>query len=379
MKEGWEYKKLGEVATFINGFAFKPSQWVESGTPIIRIQNLNNPTAPYNYFNGEVPSKYVVKKGDVLISWSASLGAYEWKGDKAYLNQHIFKVVFDKTDIDKHFLKYAVTSKLTEMDKDAHGATMRHIVKTDFDNTKIPFPPLSEQQHIVEELDLLSSIIEKKKAQLNELDNLAQSLFYEMFGDPITNEKGWEVKKMGEIGSVERGIGISKKDFVDNGLPCIHYGQIHTIFGPTTYKNKTFIPSDLLPKYKFAHPGDVIMAITSEDVEGSCKSTAWLGNYDIVVGSDAAIFHHSINGVFISYYTKTKAFYIEKAKYANGFKVTHISAKEIESIPMPLPPLDLQYKFAESIESIEHQKELIKQSIKEVETLFNSRMDDYFN
>ena len=200
-----------------------------------------------------------------------------------------------------------------------------------------------------------------------------------MFGDPITNEKGWEVKKMGEIGSVERGIGISKKDFVDNGLPCIHYGQIHTIFGPTTYKNKTFIPSDLLPKYKFAHPGDVIMAITSEDVEGSCKSTAWLGNYDIVVGSDAAIFHHSINGVFISYYTKTKAFYIEKAKYANGFKVTHISAKEIESIPMPLPPLDLQYKFAESIESIEHQKELIKQSIKEVETLFNSRMDDYFN
>jgi type I restriction enzyme S subunit len=244
---------------------------------------------------------------------------------------------------------------------------------------KIAIPPLSEQQHIVEELDLLSSIIEKKKTQLNEFDNLAQSLFYEMFGDPITNEKGWDVKKIGEIGYDERGAGISKKDFVDDGLPCIHYGQLHTILGPTTYKNKTFIPSNLLSKYKIAHPGDVIMAITSEDVEGSCKSTAWLGNFDVVVGSDAAIFHHSINGVYISYYTMTKSFYNEKAKYANGFKVTHISTKEIESIPIPLPPLDLQDKFANSIKSIEHQKELIKQSIKEVESLFNSRMDYYFN
>ena len=200
-----------------------------------------------------------------------------------------------------------------------------------------------------------------------------------MFGDPVTNEKGWEVKKIGEIGSVERGAGISKKDFVEDGLPCIHYGQLHTIFGAITHKHKTCIPENLLPKYKIAHPGDVVMAITSEDVDGSCKSTAWLGNYDIVVGSDAAIFHHNMNGVYISYYTKTKAFYNEKAKYANGFKVTHISTKEIESIPIPLPPLSLQQQFAEKIEAIEKQKEQIKQSITEVETLFNSRMDYYFN
>lgn len=243
----------------------------------------------------------------------------------------------------------------------------------------LPIPPLSEQQQIVEELDLLSSIIEKKKEQLKELDNLAQSIFYDMFGDPITNEKGWEVKKIGEIGIVERGAGISKKDFTKRGLPCIHYGQLHTIFGATTYEHKTCIPHNLLPKYKIAHSGDVVMAITSEDVEGSCKSTAWLGNYDIVVGSDAAIFHHNINGVYISYYTRTKAFYNKKAKYAKGFKVTHISTKEIESIPIPIPPLPLQQLFASKVEAIERQKELIKRSIAEVETMFNSRMDYYFN
>ena len=167
-KHNWTYKKLGEVATYINGFAFKPSQWSDEGIPIIRIQNLNNQDAVYNYFRGNVPDKYLVNEGDILISWSASLGAYEWIGCKAYLNQHIFKVVFDKTPIDKFFFKYAVVSKLTEMEKNAHGATMRHIVKKDFDNTKIPYPPLAEQERIVTELDLLSSIIEKKKAQLKE-------------------------------------------------------------------------------------------------------------------------------------------------------------------------------------------------------------------
>lgn len=138
MRKGWEYKKLGEVATFINGYAFKPDQWKESGTPIVRIQNLNNENAPYNYYDGEVPDKVKIQNGDLLISWSASLGAYIWHGGNAFLNQHIFKVAFDKTDIDKFFLKYAVTSKLAAMAEQVHGATMKHIVKKDFDNTQIP-------------------------------------------------------------------------------------------------------------------------------------------------------------------------------------------------------------------------------------------------
>lgn len=325
MRKGWEYKKLGEVATYINGYAFKPDQWKESGTPIVRIQNLNNENAPYNYYDGEVPDKVKIQNGDLLISWSASLGAYVWHGGNAFLNQHIFKVAFDKTDIDKFFLKYAVTSKLAAMAEQVHGATMKHIVKKDFDNTQIPYPPLSTQLAIVSELDKINELIRLKKEQLKDFDNLAQSLFYEMFGDPVENEMGWEVKTFGEIGSVERGAGISKKDFVKEGLPCIHYGQLHTILGPRTTKHFTSIPHNLLPKYKIAHTGDLVMAITSEDVEGSCKSTVWLGDYDIIVGSDAAIFHHKQDGTFLSYYTMTKAFFNEKAKYAKGFKVTHIS------------------------------------------------------
>ena len=200
-----------------------------------------------------------------------------------------------------------------------------------------------------------------------------------MFGDPVENEKGWEVKTFGEIGTLERGAGISKKDFVDDGLPCIHYGQLHTIFGAYTRKTITFIPKDLLPKYKIAYPGDLILAITSEDVEGSCKSTAWLGDYDVVVGSDAAIFHHNQNGIYLSYYTRTKAFYNEKAKYAKGFKVTHISTKEIASISICIPPISIQNTFANKIEQIEKQKAIIQKIIMDLETLLASRMQYWFD
>ena len=246
------------------------------------------------------------------------------------------------------------------------------------ESISIPIPPKSTQLSIVSELDKINELIRLKKEQLKDYDNLAQSIFYEMFGDPVDNEKGWEVKKIGEIGSVERGAGISKKDFVEDGLPCIHYGQLHTILGARTKKHYTSIPHNLLPKYKVAHTGDLVMAITSEDVEGSCKSTAWLGNYDVIVGSDAAILHHEQDGTFLSYYTMTKAFYNEKAKYAKGFKVTHISTKEIEKIYVFLPPLPLQHLFAQRIEQIERQKSAIQKSITDLETLLASRMQHWF-
>lgn len=377
-KQDWTYKKLGEVATFVNGYPFKPSDWKDSGRKIIRIQNLNNPNAVYNFYDGSIDPKYLVSNGDVLISWSGSLGVFEWTEDEAILNQHIFKVVFNKEYINKKFFQYVVASRINEMKSKVHGVTMQHITKKEFDIILIPVPPIAEQERIVAELDLLSGIIEKKKEQLKAYDQLAQSIFYTMFGDPIDNPKGWETKNMGDIGDLQRGSGLSKKDLTENGFPCILYGQIHTRFGAFTKKHIACIPQELVKTAKIAHFGDVVMAITSEDVEGSCKSVAWMGNYDIAVGSDAAIYRHTLNPIYVSYYTQTKAFFIEKAKYAKGFKVTHISTKEIAKIPIPVPPLSLQEEFAEKVEAIERQKALVQQSIEETQTMFDFTMDKYF-
>lgn len=386
MKKDWTYKKLGEVAEIVGGSTPKTdieeywggnhywvtpaeldgSKYIESTQRTITDKAI------------EKTNLSLLPSGTVLLSSRAPIGKVCITKSPMYCNQG-FKNIVCGDSLYNEFVYYTLCNSVDYLQSLGTGATFKEISKKVVEKVEIPVPSIEEQHQIVAELDLLSGMIEKQKAQIEELNKLAQSIFYDMFGDPVTNEKGWEVKKIGEIGNVERGAGISKKDFVEEGLPCIHYGQLHTCLGATTHEHKTCIPKDLLPKYKIAHPGDVIMAITSEDVEGSCTSTAWLGDYDIVVGSDAAIFHHSINGVYISYYTRTKAFYNEKAKYAKGFKVTHISTSEIETIPIPLPPLSLQQEFAAKIEAIEVMKAKVRQSLKESETLFNSRMDYYFN
>lgn len=143
-----EYKKLGDIATYINGYAFKPEDRGEKGLPIIRIQDLTGNSYDLGFYDGEYPEKIEINDGDVLISWSASLGVYVWNRGKALLNQHIFKMAFDKLDIDKNFFVYSVRRKLDEMTSKTHGATMKHIVKKDFDATQIPYPSLEEQAEI---------------------------------------------------------------------------------------------------------------------------------------------------------------------------------------------------------------------------------------
>lgn len=149
----WPLVKLGEIADYINGFAFKPEDWHGTGTEIIRIQNLTGTSSTINKtMRDDVPSKYLVKDGDLLISWSATIGFYIWTGENAYLNQHIFKVVPYKTVLLK-YLYYlgGVISKLIE--EKVHGNTMRHITRGLFNEIQIPLPTLDVQQKIVAEID----------------------------------------------------------------------------------------------------------------------------------------------------------------------------------------------------------------------------------
>ncbi len=167
--------RLGDIATYINGYAFKPSDWGDVGLPIIRIQDLTGSSYQLNYYSGKYPSKIEINNGDVLISWSASLGVYIWNGGKALLNQHIFKVVFDKVNISKQYFVYAVRYNLNVMVSKMHGATMKHIVKKDFDNIDILYPSIEKQNEIVDILTKTENLIAAYKQQLKQLDNLIKS------------------------------------------------------------------------------------------------------------------------------------------------------------------------------------------------------------
>lgn len=390
MREDWEYKTFGEIGTFLRGKNIQKTDFVSGGLPCIHYGQIHTKfDISIDYHLSEIPQEVydkaiIASPGDVIIAITSedidgSCKSVVWLGNyDIAVSAH---AAILKHNMNGKFIAYYLRSNtfFTQKLKYARGFKVMEIKTKDLAKLVLPIPPKPTQLSIVSELDKLNELIRIKKEQLKDYDTLAQSIFYEMFGDPVENEKGWEVKTFGEIGTLERGAGISKKDFVDDGLPCIHYGQLHTIFGAYTRKTITFIPKDLLPKYKIAYPGDLILAITSEDVEGSCKSTAWLGDYDVVVGSDAAIFHHNQNGIYLSYYTRTKAFYNEKAKYAKGFKVTHISTKEIASISICVPPLSIQNTFANKIEQIERQKTIIQESITDLETLLASRMQYWFD
>ena len=169
--------KLGDIATYINGYAFKPSDWSDTGLPIIRIQDLTGNSYQANRYNGEYASKYEVNDGDVLISWSASLGVYVWRGEKALLNQHIFKVVFDKAQISKTFFVHQVENILEKAASEAHGATMKHLTKSVFDALPFYLPPLGEQYKIAAVLDKVDDLIAKHRQQRDRLDELVKSLF----------------------------------------------------------------------------------------------------------------------------------------------------------------------------------------------------------
>lgn len=390
MRKGWEYKKLGEVccpkskiqrATKCFGGSDE-ILYIDISSIDNSVQEVNSITS-FTMSNAPSRAQQKVEYGDIIVSTvrpNLKNVAFIKQHDSNLVVSSGFCVLRTTDDIERNYLFRYITSDIftQHLMKLTTGANYPAVRDLDVRDSTIPLPPKSTQIEIVSELDKINELIRLKKEQLKDFDNLAQSLFYEMFGDPVENEMGWEVKTFGEIGSVERGAGISKKDFVKEGLPCIHYGQLHTILGPRTTKHFTSIPHNLLPKYKIAHTGDLVMAITSEDVEGSCKSTVWLGDYDIIVGSDAAIFHHKQDGTFLSFYTMTKAFFNEKAKYAKGFKVTHISAKEIEKIPVYLPPLSLQRLFAQRIEQIEREKSEVQKSIQDLETLLASRMQYWF-
>lgn len=212
-----EYKKLGDIATYINGYAFKPEQRGSEGLPIIRIQDLTGNSYDLGYYNGDYPKKIELNDGDVLISWSASLGVYLWNRGKALLNQHIFKVVFDKVEIDKFYFMYAVEYNLDKMSLKTHGATMKHITKKDFDNVVIPYPDLEYQKEISYRLTSLKGIIEKYQEQLDLLDELIKARFIELFGDPISNSKRLETTDFINVVKLQRGYDLPVQDRVQDG------------------------------------------------------------------------------------------------------------------------------------------------------------------
>ena len=177
LPQGWEWARVGDICEAVNGRAFKPSEWMNTGIPIIRIQNLKDPCAQFNYYQGQIDNKFDVTEGDLLFAWSGtpgtSFGAHLWGGPKAFLNQHIFNIHFNRFEISPRYLKEVLNQNVSEYVRQAQGGVgLAHITKPKFNDSMIPLPPLPEQHRIVAEIEtqftrLDASVAALRRARAN--------------------------------------------------------------------------------------------------------------------------------------------------------------------------------------------------------------------
>lgn len=371
----WREIELGSVATFINGYAFKPKDWENMGLPIIRIQNLTNTNSKYNYYSGEYDTKYEVNYGDILISWSASLGVFQWRGEKALLNQHIFKVVFDKIDIDKVYFRYVVSQAIREMEKYTHGSTMKHITKRFFDKIKIPLPPLETQKKIADVLDKAQELIDKRKEQLEKLDEFVQSVFLDMFGDPVRNSKGWITTKLDTLGDWQSGGTPSRScpKYFEGNIPWYSSGELETMF---ICESREHISTEALKESaaKMIEPGSLLLGMydtaalksSITTCESSCNQAIAFAKLNSEVCN--TIFVYSTIQIARDHYRRLQ----------RGVRQKNLNLSMIKEIEIILPSIELQNKFAQIVEKIEQQKQLMQQSLTEMKNNFNSLMQRAF-
>ncbi|HGR8469990.1 TPA: restriction endonuclease subunit S [Streptococcus pneumoniae] len=321
--------KLGEVATFINGYAFKPQDWSSEGREIIRIQNLTKTSTEINYYSGTIDKKYIVEAGDILISWSGTLGVFQWCGRSAVLNQHIFKVVFDKIDIDKSYFKYVVEKGLQDAVKHTHGSTMKHLTKKYFDNIIVPYTNLGEQQRIASELDLLSKLILRRQEQLEELNLLVKSRFNEMFGDVILNEKEWKVSRWNEILTIRNGKNQKQVEDADGKFPIYGSGGIMGYAKDWIVKKNSVI---------IGRKGNINKPIL-------VRENFW--NVDTAFGLEPVL--EKINSEYLFYFCQLYNF----EKLNKAVTIPSLTKSDLLNISIPLPPLALQNEFADFVVQVD--------------------------
>ena len=397
MKEGWTYKKLGEVAEVSAGQGAPQgdSNYSLEGTPFVKAGNLSDlingvSESSIQKVSEEVAKSHklkLYKAGSVLFAKSGMSCMkgfiYTLKSD-CYVVSHL--AIITPYSVNSHFLNYYLRyNKPNSLIKDEAYPS---ISLKDIENLQIPFPPIAEQERIVAELDLLSGVIEKKKEQLKAYDQLAQSIFYTMFGDPITNEKGWDVKSLNDLSSLICNGNTPKggsEVYVEKGVLFLRSQNV--------WKNRleledvAFIDEDTHSKLKKSALKHNDLLITKTGRINTENSS--LGRTALFEGKDGSA---NINGhvylvrlkqgvlhKFVLYILISESYReLIRKTCVGGIDKRQLNRDHIENFPIILPPSSLQLSFIERVEAIERQKALVQQSIDETQTMFDYTMDKYF-
>ena len=372
---------LGDIADFVNGVAFKPDDWEESGKRILRIQNLTDSTKPFNRTNRVVAKKYEVSPGDLLVSWSATLGVFVWEGpDTALVNQHIFRVVPDHGRIDPCYLRHMLSDALVQMEQHLHGATMKHVNRGEFLATTIPLPPLAEQKRIAGILDAADALRAKRREALAQLDTLLQSTFLGMFGDPVTNPMGWEIEGFDNwLDNIDSGWSpkcLNRKALIGE------WGVLK--LGAVTWcefddSGQKALPPSLAPRPELeVAPGDLLF--TRKNTHDLVAAVAYVHKVRPRLMLSDLIFRLRLkSGIEMKpaflwqlLIQPKQRQVIQKFAGGSAGSMPNISKAKLKTLKLIKPPLDLQHCFAAIVEAVEQQKASQRAHLAELDALFAS-------
>lgn len=368
MRKGWEYKRLDECAN------------IEYGTRVVQKKDSGTLYPVYGG-GGETFRMDKFNREDCLIvaRFAMSRRCVRFVNGKFFLNDSGLSVkAGDK--LYQSYLNYNIISLNDDIYHLGKGAAQRNLDVKSFKKLTIAIPPQSTQLAIVSELDKINELIRLKKEQLKDFDNLAQSLFYEMFGDPVENEKGWEVKKLGEIGEFKNGLNFSKDE---NG---------HSIkfLGVSDFQNKKSIASDQLAYISLSErvqedyllkTGDIVFVRSNGKKELIGRSVKMYITEPTTYSGfciRCRITDEKVDKDYIAILLKTPIIRQFMTNSGRGCNISNLNQKVLNSIPTILPPLSLQRLFAQRIEQIEREKSEVQKSIQNLETLQASRMQYWF-
>ena len=381
--------KLGDICEVRGGYAFKSIDFQKQGIPVIRISNisdnsvlLDDKTVFVDSVSQDMLQKYSIHKGDILVALSGAttgkFGIYE-EDTEALLNQRVAKLIPSNL-INNLYLYYYLNTLRSIILQRAMGVAQPNISPKEIEDMIIFLPFLETQIKIAQILDQARRLIDKRKEQIALLDDLIQSVFYDMFGDPGLNSKEWECGRISDI-IVKTQYGTSTKANENEGEYAVLRMNNITYRGNWDLRALKYIDLDEKDRKKYlVYKGEVLFNRTnSKELVG--KTAVYKREEPMAYAGYLvkAIPNNRANGQFIASYMNTK--YIKSLLFnmaKNIVGMANINAEEFKSIKVYIPPIELQNHFAEMVENIEKQKELLNKSLAELETNFNSLMQRAF-
>ncbi|WP_345971323.1 restriction endonuclease subunit S [Sulfurimonas sp. HSL1-6] len=362
LPSGWTLATLGDLANYINGRGFKKSEWKTEGTPIIRIQNLNDENAAFNYVEEDFEEKYRVKNDDLLVAWSASLGAYIWNRGDAWLNQHIFRVE-PFSIVNKQFLYYAISESINELYRKAHGMGMVHVTKGTFEAHEIPLPPLNEQKRIADKLDRLVAQVDSVNKRVNNsptfIKRFRQSVLAAAISGKLTEEWReehnvnfeWDEVTINDVAEVATGKTPLKSEtsYYEGGeIPWL----TSSVTGrPFVRKTETYVTQKAIDEctLKIFEPGTLLVAMYGE---GKTRGQVTELTFPAAINQACAALIIDKEKVEKAYLKiRLQENYAEIRKLAEGGNQPNLNLSKVRSITVPLPTRDEQKEIVSRVES----------------------------